>query len=357
MIELSRRLDRERFEVHVACLHRRGEWRGRAEELAESVTEYPIRGFAHPSAAREAARFALWCRRTRVAVVQACDLYTNVFALPAAAAAGVPVRLGSRRGLNPDRTRGQRLAQRLSYRLAHRIVTNSGVVARGMQRDGLPAGRVVVIPNGLDVARFRPIARCGGVRRIGTLARLHPVKGLDVLVDAVALLQRDLPEIEATIIGDGPERAALEQRIARLGLARRVHLAGHHDDVAAALAGLDLFVLPSRSEAFPNAVIEAMASALPVVATDVGGVPEMVEHGHTGILVPPERPDRMAAAIHELAAQPDRAWAMGRRARAHVLSRYSFERMVGQFEALYLEIAASRQVAAAASAAQPAEMR
>ena len=348
MIELARRLDRERFEVHVACFHLRGEWRGLAEELSESVTEYPIRSFAHPDTLYQAARFARWCRRRRVAVVQACDLYTNVFALPAAAVAGVPVRLGSRRGLNPDRSAAHRAAQQLSYRFAHRIITNSEAVGLGLRRQGYGPDRLVVIPNGLDTSRFRPIARCGGIRRIGTLARLHPVKGLDILLEAVALVRRDLPDVEALIIGDGPERAALERRIAALGLSDRVRLVGHREDVPAALAGLDLFVLPSRSEAFPNALMEAMASALPVVATEVGGVPEIVDHGYTGLLVPPGQPDRLADAIRELAAQPERARTFGRRARAEVIRRYSFDRMVARFEALYLEAAEDTHAAAAA---------
>jgi glycosyltransferase involved in cell wall biosynthesis len=356
MIELARRLDRERFEVHVACFHRRGAWRSRAEKGMASVEEYPISGFAHPGTLRQAVRFAAWCRRTRIAVVQACDLYTNIFALPSAAAAGVPVRLGSRRGLNPDRTPAHRAVQRAAYRFADAVVANSGAVARGMQQQGLRPERVVVIPNGLDVARFRPIARGGAVRRVGTLARLHPVKGLDVLVDALALLRRDVPHVEASIVGDGPERADLERRIAERGLSDRVRLAGHREDVAAALTEMDVFVLPSRSEAFPNALVEAMASALPVVATEVGGVPELIEHGRTGLLVPPGQPAPLAQALLGLVRQPERAWAMGRRARAEVVQRYSFDRMVARFEALYLEVAAAKH-RAPVSAAQAAGAR
>ncbi len=352
MIELVRRLDRARFEVHVACLHRRGGWRTRAEEVAESVTEFPITGFARAATAAQAARFVAWCRRRRLAVVQACDLYTNIFALPAAAAAGVPVRIGSRRGLNPDRTKGLHLAQQFSYRFADRIVANSETVARDMRRSAAGARRVVVIPNGLDVARFRPVARAGGIRRIGTLARLHPVKGLDTFLEAVALLRRDGVEVEAQIVGDGPERAALERQAASLGLAGRAHFTGHREDVEAVLAGLDLFVLPSHSEAFPNALLEAMASALPVVATEVGGVPDIVEDGLTGVLVPPGRPDLMAAAIGGFVFQPDRARAMGLRARAQTMQRYSFERTIARFEALYLEVAAGKRVLAAEAAPQ-----
>ena len=209
----------------------------RAEELADSVTEFPIRRFASPERRAPGGRVRpLVPADAPIALLQACDLYANIFALPAAAAAGVPVRLGSRRELNPDKSRATaRAAPRLPPAPTASWPTPGW--PRAAAARGLPAGRVVVIPNGIDVARFRPIARCGGVRRIGTVARLHPDKGHDVLVDAVALLQRDLPEIEATIVGDGPERAALESGSRGWGWPAACTWRGHHDDVAAVLRG------------------------------------------------------------------------------------------------------------------------
>ena len=102
MTELIQRLDRDRFDVHVACFQRDGAWLPRVEACA-TVTAFPIRGFARPATLARAASFARWCRARRIAVLQTCDLYANTFALPAAALAGVPVRIGSRRELNPDK--------------------------------------------------------------------------------------------------------------------------------------------------------------------------------------------------------------------------------------------------------------
>ena len=358
MIELVRRLDRERFEVHVACFRREGEWRARAEEHAASVREFPIRSFIDPGTIRQAAAFARWCRALRATVVQACDLYSNIFALPAAAAAGVPVRIGSRRGLNPDRSLAHRFAQRVALRFADRVVANSQTVASLLERGRQVRGRLTVISNGIDLSQFRPGATTTGpIRRVGTVSSLRGVKGLDTLIEAAALARREIPDLEVTIAGGGRLRPALEDQARRAGLSGRVSFLGHREDVAEVLRGLDLFVLPSRSEAFPNAVIEAMAMALPIIATSVGGVPEMLEHGRTGILVPPGRPDALAAAIVDLARRPERARDLGRQARIEAAGRYSFERMVAQFEALYLEIAARKRVTASPSARKAAAAR
>src|SRR5215212_6857589 len=118
MSELIRRLDPERFQVHVACFEKAGAWLPRVAERAASIAEFPIHGFARPATFRKLLAFASWCRKQRIAVVQTCDLYANIFGLPGAALAGVPVRIGSRRELNPDKTRGQIRLQRHAYRCA-----------------------------------------------------------------------------------------------------------------------------------------------------------------------------------------------------------------------------------------------
>jgi glycosyltransferase involved in cell wall biosynthesis len=123
---------------------------------------------------------------------------------------------------------------------------------------------------------------------------------------------------------------------------------GHRDDIPALLASADLFVLPSRSEASPNGVLEAMAAGLPVVASATGGLLEMVDHGRTGLLVPPDDPGRLAAALDSLLKNAALAAGMGRAARTTVAARYSFERMVGAFEDLYTSELLSKSGSAAA---------
>jgi glycosyltransferase involved in cell wall biosynthesis len=348
MTELIRRLDRSRFDVKVACFHREGAWLPRVEETAP-VTAFPINGFAHPWTLKQAMAFARWCRLHRIQAVQACDLYANVFALPAAALAGVPLRVGSRRELNPDKSRGQIALQRQAYRCAHGIVANSSAARAHLEREGVPGDRIHVIPNGVSVERFAPLAVVRPVRTIITVANLRREKAHEVLLHAAAQLAPTHPDLRFVIAGDGPRAAALRNLVSTLGLASQVEFLGHVEDVPGLLRGADAFVLPSLSEAFPNAAIEAMAAGLPVVASAVGGLLDLIDDGRTGILAPAGDVSAFAAAIAGLVAEPARASRLGAAARAEVAARYSFDRMVRSFEHLYLThlgLAASEPCAA-----------
>jgi L-malate glycosyltransferase len=342
MVELIRRLDPREFSVHVACFHRRGPLLEAAAEHAHSVEAFPVTGFGRPQAWRQMLNFARWCRRIEARIVHTCELYSNVFGLPAAALAGVPVRVGNRRELaTPDKSRGQLLAQRAAYAGAHAVVGNSNAASAQLRREGVPARKIHTIPNGVDLDAFshrRESAPrespAGGRARIITVANLRPEKGHDTLLAAAARVLEVRPDAEWSIVGDGPLRPALEREAAARGLAGRVHFLGERRDVAALLAASDLFVLPSRWEASPNALIEAMAAGLPVVATRVGGIPELVDDGTTGVLVGVDDAAAMSGEILALLQRPDRAAALGRAAGASV-ARFSFDRMVARFAHLY----------------------
>jgi glycosyltransferase involved in cell wall biosynthesis len=334
MTELVRRLDTQRFKVHVACFHRRGAWLPRVLECAASVVEFPIHGFARPATMGQLLRFARWCRRERIAVVHTCDLYANIFGLPGAALAGVRVRIGSRRELKPDKSGGQIRLQRLAYRAATKVVANSRAARQMLELEGVAPGSIAVIPNGVDPACFAHPERTGPLRTVLTVANLRPEKSHETLLTAAALLGAH-PTLRFQIAGDGPRREELERLAAALGLSGRVEFLGHREDIPALLAAADVFVLPSRSEAFPNSVIEAMAAGLPVIACAVGGLLDLVDNGRTGVLVPPANPDALAAALGSLSEQPERARAMGAAARRTIQERYSFGRMVASFEDLY----------------------
>lgn len=350
MTELIRRLDPERFAVHVACFDKSGAWLPRVAERAASIAEFPIQGFARPATFRAVLDFASWCRRQRIAVVQTCDLYANIFGLPGAALAGVPVRIGSRRELNPDKTPGQIRLQRQAYRCATRIVANSNAARTMLEVEGLPGSSISVIPNGIDASAFvrRDSAGAAKTRRqIVTVANLRREKSHETLIAAAARLAAEFPDVQYQIVGDGPRRAELEALVRENHLEDRVLFLGHREDVTRLLGEADIFVLPSRSEAFPNGAIEAMAAGLPVVASAVGGLLDLIEPGRTGMLVPPEDPAALAAMLRELLLMPSLARELGDAAQSHVRQRYSFERMVTSFEELYMAGLAAKQVAGA----------
>jgi glycosyltransferase involved in cell wall biosynthesis len=169
---------------------------------------------------------------------------------------------------------------------------------------------------------------------IGTVGRLDPVKDQVGLLKAFSRLTDD-PRAFLLIVGDGPCRQELEATIGALGLGDRVRLLGERDDVPAVLSAMDVFVLCSVGEGISNAILEAMATGLPVVATRVGGNPELVTDGSTGFLVEPRSPAGLAARLRRYLEDPMLPAHHGRAAREHAEAEFSLERMVGAYEQLY----------------------
>lgn len=340
MIELVRRLDPSRWAVHVVSFGEEGAWRSRLGHLP--VHTFPLRGFLRPDTLAQARRFAAWCTKRDIALVQTTDFYTNTFFLPAAALARVPVRVGSRREIVADKSTAQLAAQRAAYTCAHAVVANARAVAAQLRREGVSTHRITVVPNGLDVEAYAGVRRERPLRHLTMVANLRPGKGQDVLLTALPRVLASHPEVRVSIVGDGPMRAELEQQARAFGLTPAVTFHGHADNVAALLAETDVFALPSDSEAFPNALLEAMAAGVPAVASSVGGIVEVIEHGRTGLCVPPRDPAALASALLQMLDAPDTARAMGRAAREAVAARFSFDGMVGAFERLYLTTLSQR---------------
>jgi glycosyltransferase involved in cell wall biosynthesis len=242
----------------------------------------------------------------------------------------VPV-VSSERCLGDNRGLVARLVNRMTARGSDRVLAVSRAVGeRAAQRDGVPAERVAVVPNGVeipspDTRSRRRLRRALGLSEDQTLflalGRLHREKGPDLLLRALAILQeRGVGGWRCAFVGDGPERGALVAAAASLG--DRVIFPGSRRRVAPWLLASDVLVLPSREEGMPVAPIEAMMRGRMVVATRVGGTPEVVRHDETGLLVPPEDPKALAAAIEAALRDPARRAAMG--ARGLVVARAEF---------------------------------
>jgi glycosyltransferase involved in cell wall biosynthesis len=207
--------------------------------------------------------------------------------------------------------------------------------AREVERQiGLPHGTIRTIESA--VPEFAVVRDDGGRTRrlIGTTARLDAQKGLDILLRALP----SVPDVDVEIVGDGRERGALEALARELGVADRVRFAGWSDNAREWLARWDAFVLPSRFEGLPLAILDAMFAELPVIATDVGSIAEAVAHGRTGFLVPTENPAALAAALRQLLADPVLARRFGRAGRAVAVERFATTAKARRYEALYDEL-------------------
>jgi glycosyltransferase involved in cell wall biosynthesis len=337
--ELACRLDRSRWNVEVACMRPEGPLRARLEAAGFEPWRCGLASFKSPRLLGAIVALARRMRSRRIAVVHSFDFSTNILALPAARLAGMRAVIGSQRNLGNLRPPAQQMMHDLSLRLATHVLVNSNAVKeRVLQSHGIRPGRVTVIPNGVDLARFLPrtvTPRNSSGLVVGALSNLRPEKGLADLVRAVGIVRDRWPEVRLVIWGEGPLRRELKSLVEALNLASSVELPGSTNVPEAALRQLDIFVLPSVSEACSNGLLEAMASALPVVATSVGGNPGLVEDEITGLLAPPGDAPALAKAIIRLVEDRTLAARLGEQARAHAHLTFGMERMVARTEALY----------------------
>ena len=240
---------------------------------------------------------------------------------------------------------GGTLALPLLRRL-HRIVAVSQEIRRELASHGFGSDRIVDIPNGVDAVRFAPpadpeAARCAaglGPDTVLFLGRLDPQKGLDVALEAWAEVVRRRPGARLAVAGEGPSGAALQGQAARLGLGDAVRFLGVSETPETLLQGSEVFLLPSRSEGMSNALLEAMATGLPCVATRIGGNGELLRHGENGLLIPPGDAGALAETLLGLLQDPALRRRLGSAARRDVLERYAMDRVARAYCELYTRV-------------------
>ena len=265
----------------------------------------------------------------------------------AAARGSGPRLVHTKHGRNEPGSPRKVLLNRFASSLSDRVVAVSDDAADvALHVEKVARTKVMTIHNGVDTKVFRPgdpaLARAllgvpAGGFHVGCVARLAAVKDHATLLRAFAGLRRERPDAHLTLVGDGPERAALEARSAALDLAGSVHFVGARRDIAAVLPAFDVFALSSTSEGISLTLLEAASAGLPIVATRVGGSPEVVVHGETGCLVSPRDFEAFTAALLALARRADRA-ALGAAGRVRVERGFSVERMASAYQDLYVEV-------------------
>jgi glycosyltransferase involved in cell wall biosynthesis len=342
--DLARGLDRRVFRPMVCCLNFKGRL---AEELeAEGIPVFALdkRPKLDP---RLLLRLVRLMRKERVDVVHTHLWTSSLWGRLAALLAGVPVRVVTEHNIDTWRRPWHLLADRLLGYFTHEWIFVSGEVESFYRKHlGRASRRGRVVHNGIDVAALsRPVDRHEVRRRMGlppearvagVVGRLDPRKGHRYFVEALHRLSAQDPSVFGLVVGEGKEKEALHAQRDALGLAERLCLVGYWPSLAEALAAIDVFVLPSLMEGHPLAILEAMAAGKPVVATRVGGNPEAVEDGVTGLLVPAEDVTALEGAMRALLGDPDRAQRMGDEARRRLDQRFSLAAAVRANQEVYL---------------------
>ena len=357
-VQLTRLLfESGNYRVHVACLRNKGVLRSQLENIGFSdIPEFPLSRFYDLHALKQLRLFAKLLSDWQIDIVHTHDFYTNIFGMAAAKLAGIPVRIASRRE-SAKRASQKRMVERVAYKLAHSVVANCEVVRRELIAEGVSARKIVTIHNGVNYTAFSQAAlsRNAALARFGLpkdqqyrfvtiVANLRPVKDYPNFLRAAAEVVQAIPDAAFLIAGDGDLLDSLRSLALELGLEQRVFFLGRCNSIIDLLTLSEVCVLSSASEGFSNSILEYMAAARPVVATDVGGAREAVLDGQTGYLVPAGNPEKMASSIISLLAEPNLARAMGKRGGLVAKEKFSCENQLHQTETLYEKLLVASRV-------------
>ncbi|HEX4154008.1 MAG TPA: GT4 family glycosyltransferase PelF [Acidobacteriaceae bacterium] len=292
-------------------------------------------------------------RQTGADVVHAHGYKADAYTCVALRGGSVPLISTCHNWLDDDRA--VRLYGRLDRWVLRRfdgVVAVSDEVRKRLVGAGVRGERIRLIGNGIPLRRFADAQQSRAQRyaqdstlKIGLVGRLSREKGIDVFLRAAAKVIRKRPEMEFVVAGDGPERSSLERLAKELGIAEKVFLLGRMDDMPRFYASVDVLAVASRKEGLPIAVLEGMASGLPVIATAVGDVPKVIRDGETGLLVRSDDPDGMAAAMEGMIEDPNLRRSLGASAQRLVAAEYSSGHMAAQYLDLYRDVLAARSEA------------
>ncbi|MBZ5602588.1 MAG: glycosyltransferase [Acidobacteriia bacterium] len=301
MTETAKGLDRSLFEPHVGCFRPAGV---RGDELRDHgviVTQWPVMSYRSMGAVRGARDIARYIHRHRIAIVHTWDYAVGVYAIPIARLATQALAVASQRSERILIPAGYRRVLPAIDRLSHAIVVNSKFVERQLISQGIAREKLKFCPNGIDLERFRRTPADHPLT-VGVVCALRPEKNLGVLIDAFALARNTSKDVRLRIVGSGPELEKLRARAVEKGVAEMCSFEPATADVPERLSAIDIFVLPSRSEAFSNSLMEAMACGCCAIASDTGGNPELIRHGETGLLFPNEDATALAEALRRVIA-------------------------------------------------------
>jgi glycosyltransferase involved in cell wall biosynthesis len=336
LTEIALSLDRRVFTPHVCCASSEG---FRADELRLNevpILELPVPSLFSVECVKAAIRLRRYLRVRGIELVHTFDTSMNVFGVPVARLFGGPVVLSSQRCFEDVIWPRHRGLVRVAHRMADGVVVNCQALEEHLVRDySIPRMKIHVCPNALDTSVFRPPPLRGANLTIGVVCVLRPEKDLSTLVEAFARVRDARPGLKLAIVGSGPVRESLVALAGQLGIAEDCVFAPATEDVVSWLQAIDIFVLPSLSEALSNSLMEAMACGCCAVASNVGGNPELVRSGETGLLFEPGNAADLAVRLRTLIQDDELRSRLAAAGAAWVAANLSREASARRMEEIY----------------------
>jgi glycosyltransferase involved in cell wall biosynthesis len=289
-------------------------------------------------------------KQKNIHIVRTHRYRANLYGRLAAWLSGVPITIISLHdNYNKDMRLERRIANKILSKVTDKMIAVSESIKKDIiQYDGIDSSKILVIPNGIDTEKFKPEGNFADISEelsfkrsdivVGFVGRIVPAKGLEYLIDAFSYIKKGFTNSWLLIVGEGGIMGELRERTKKNNVQDSVIFAGKRRDIADVLSRTDIFVMPSIAEGLPNALLEAMAMGKPIVATMIGGIPEVIKNGFNGLLVPPRDPAALATAIKELIGNGQLSVRMGQAARDLVVNKYSIRETAQKWESLYLSI-------------------
>jgi len=350
VIQLAAGLRERGQDARIACLFREGPLAGEAHEKKIPLI---CLNLSYRWGMGTFARIAGWIRSNPMDILHTYLFGFHLFAGLPARLLKVPILVSSRREIPHWQKWRHQWVENAGNLFVDRVVACSKAVENWtLQKERIPRRKVLTLYNGVDRSRFDSSRVSSAIRRdfhippeaplIGTVANMAIEKGYPYLLEAARSILEKCPEAWFLFVGFGPLEQKIKTQAQRITGHRQIIFAGARTDIPDLLGAMDIFILASVVEGFPNVLLEALAMAKPVVATRVGGVPELIESGQNGILIPPQNGNALSEAVLSLLKAPERAKAMGQRGEEKIRKNFTLERMLDQYEALYLSLLRSK---------------
>lgn len=344
LVDITRKLDKSKFNLTVAYIYGPGTLAKEIRKVKVGVVDLSRKGKLDPLLL---IRLVLLLRRKKIRILHTHLLHASIVGRIAAKLAGITNIITTRHYsyYHKEKSLVSRIERKTAIFNSDFIAISSDVKKYMRGKEKYRSEKIVVLHNAVDLSLFNSVDRLGISKPqddlvVGSIGRLHPSKGYETLLRSMSYVIEKLPTVKLVIIGTGREKNNLEKLSAQLGVFDNVTFLGRKQplEIPGLLKTFNLFVLASNWEGFGLAVVEAMASGLPVVATNVGGLPEIVEDGQTGFLVPSRKPRVLAEKIIHLLQNPDLCLKMGKQGRRRVESLFSLDGMIKELEYLYLDM-------------------